>query len=87
MEIEVEFAPMTEMADKTMLTKYIIKNEAVREGKTVTFMPKPIYLVISIIVFRVIQFFKSLFYQQIEIKPWVKASTGMVYSWLIAVLV
>lgn len=43
MEIEVEFAPMTEMADKTMLTKYIIKNEAVREGKTVTFMPKPIY--------------------------------------------
>ncbi len=43
MEIEVEFAPMTEMADKTMLTKYIIKNEAVKEGKTATFMPKPIY--------------------------------------------
>ena len=43
MEIEVEFAPMTEMADKTMLTKYIIKNEAVREGKTATFMPKPVY--------------------------------------------
>ncbi|MCR5615507.1 MAG: type I glutamate--ammonia ligase [Saccharofermentans sp.] len=43
MEIEVEFAPMTEMADKTMLTKYIIKNEAIMEGKTATFMPKPIY--------------------------------------------
>ena len=43
MEIEVEFDSMTNMADKTMLTKYIIKNEAVREGKTATFMPKPIF--------------------------------------------
>ena len=43
MEIEVEFGGMTEMADKTMLTKYIVKNEAVKEGKTATFMPKPIY--------------------------------------------
>ena len=43
MEIEVEFDSMTNMADKTMLTKYIIKNEAVMEGKTATFMPKPIY--------------------------------------------
>ena len=43
MEIEVEFGTMTEMADKTMLTKYIIKNEAVAEGKTATFMPKPVY--------------------------------------------
>ena len=43
MEIEVEFAPMTEMADRTMLAKYIIKNEAVAEGKTATFMPKPLY--------------------------------------------
>ena len=43
LEIEVEFGGLTEMADKTMLTKYIIKNQAIREGKTVTFMPKPIY--------------------------------------------
>ena len=43
MEIEVEFGGMTEMADKTMLAKYIIKNEAVFEGRTATFMPKPIY--------------------------------------------
>ncbi|MCR5592393.1 MAG: type I glutamate--ammonia ligase [Saccharofermentans sp.] len=43
MEIEVEFDSMTNMADKTMLTKYIIKNEAVMEGKTATFMPKPIF--------------------------------------------
>ena len=43
LEIEVEFAGLTEMADKTMLAKYIIKNEAKKEGKTATFMPKPIY--------------------------------------------
>ncbi|MDL2236688.1 type I glutamate--ammonia ligase [Christensenellaceae bacterium OttesenSCG-928-K19] len=43
LEIEVEFGGMREMADKTMMTKYIIKNAAVAEGKTVTFMPKPIY--------------------------------------------
>lgn len=43
LEIEVEFGSMLEMADKTMMTKYLIKNAAVSEGKTVTFMPKPIY--------------------------------------------
>ena len=43
LEIEVEFGELTEMADKTMLTKYIIKNQAIREGKSATFMPKPIY--------------------------------------------
>jgi len=43
LEIEVEFGGLTEMADKTMLAKYIIKNQALREGKTATFMPKPIY--------------------------------------------
>ena len=43
MEIEVEFGSMLEMADKTMMTKYIIKNAAVSEGKSATFMPKPIY--------------------------------------------
>lgn len=42
-EIEVEFGTMREMADKTMLAKYLIKNLAFKEGKTVTFMPKPIY--------------------------------------------
>ncbi|MDR0475619.1 MAG: type I glutamate--ammonia ligase [Treponema sp.] len=42
-EIEVEFGGMREMADKTMMTKYILKNAAIAEGKTVTFMPKPIY--------------------------------------------
>jgi glutamine synthetase len=42
-EIEVECGGMREMADKTMLAKYLIKNMAFQEGKTVTFMPKPIY--------------------------------------------
>jgi glutamine synthetase len=43
LEIEVESGPMLEMADKTMMTKYLIKNAAVAENKTATFMPKPIY--------------------------------------------
>ena len=42
-ELEVEFGGLREMADKTMMTKYIIKNAAVSEKKTATFMPKPIY--------------------------------------------
>ncbi len=42
-EIEVEFAGMRDMADKTMLAKYLIKNLAFQEGKTATFMPKPLY--------------------------------------------
>lgn len=43
MEIEVELGDMVEMADKTMIIKYVIKNAAVQDGKTATFMPKPIY--------------------------------------------
>ncbi len=43
LEIEVEFGTMKDMADKTMLAKYIIKNLAYQENKTVTFMPKPLY--------------------------------------------
>jgi len=42
-EIEVELGPMLEMADKTMITKYVIQNTAVKNEKTATFMPKPIY--------------------------------------------
>lgn len=42
-EIEVEFGGMREMADKTMLAKYLIKNLAFQEGKTVTFLPKPLF--------------------------------------------
>jgi glutamine synthetase len=43
-EIEVAFASMQKMADQTMLIKYIIKNQCFRMGKSVTFMPKPLYL-------------------------------------------
>lgn len=42
-EIEVELGSMTEMADKTMIIKYVVKNAAVAAGKTATFMPKPIF--------------------------------------------
>lgn len=43
MEIEVELGDMVDMADKTMIIKYIIKNAAVQDGRTATFMPKPVY--------------------------------------------
>ncbi|HEU5394103.1 MAG TPA: glutamine synthetase beta-grasp domain-containing protein, partial [Candidatus Methylomirabilis sp.] len=42
-EIDMRFAPLTQMADHLMLYKYIIKNVARKHGKTVTFMPKPLY--------------------------------------------
>lgn len=40
-EIEVEFAPLLEMADRTQKLKYILKNNAIKNGLTTTFMPKP----------------------------------------------
>jgi glutamine synthetase len=43
LEIEVELGKMLDMADKTLVTKYIVKNTAVKHGKTATFMPKPLY--------------------------------------------
>lgn len=43
LELEVELGEMRRMADATMIAKYVIKNEAVRHGKTATFMPKPLY--------------------------------------------
>jgi len=42
-EIDMRFSPLLEMADKLMLFKYIIRNVARRNGKTATFMPKPIW--------------------------------------------
>ena len=42
LEIEVELGEMTAMADNTMTAKYIIKNAAAAEGRTATFMPKPV---------------------------------------------
>ncbi len=42
-EIDMKFAPLMKMADQFMWYKYIIKNVAKKHGKTVTFMPKPVY--------------------------------------------
>ncbi|HCU25420.1 MAG TPA: glutamine synthetase, partial [Deltaproteobacteria bacterium] len=41
-EIDMRFDSLTRMADKLMWFKYIIKNVAVKHGRTVTFMPKPL---------------------------------------------
>jgi len=42
-EIDLKFQDLVKMADQMCLYKYIVKNVARRSGKTVTFMPKPIY--------------------------------------------
>ena len=42
-EIEVKFAPLLDMADMTMMAKYIVKNECFRHKKSATFMPKPLF--------------------------------------------
>lgn len=42
-EIEPQLGEMSKMADATMWIKYIIRNTALKYGKTATFMPKPIY--------------------------------------------
>jgi glutamine synthetase len=42
-EIDFRFDTLVKTADTMMLYKYIIKNVARRHGKTVTFMPKPLY--------------------------------------------
>jgi len=42
-EIEVEFATLKEIADRTQKLKYLVKNIAILNGKTVTFMPKPFF--------------------------------------------
>jgi glutamine synthetase len=42
-EIDMLFQPLLKMADQFMWYKYICKNVARKHGKTVTFMPKPIF--------------------------------------------
>jgi glutamine synthetase len=42
-EIDIRFDSFVRTADKMMMYKYIVKNVARRHGKTVTFMPKPIF--------------------------------------------
>ncbi len=42
-EIDMRFGKLVWMADNLLKYKYIIKNTAKKHGKTVTFMPKPIW--------------------------------------------
>lgn len=42
-EINFKFDSAVNMGDKMMWFKYVVKNVALRHGKTVTFMPKPIF--------------------------------------------
>jgi glutamine synthetase len=42
-EIDIRFDTLSSIADKVIKFKYTVKNTAVAVGKTVTFMPKPIY--------------------------------------------
>ena len=42
-EIDMRFDTLTAMADQLMWFKYVVKNTARKHGKTVTFMPKPMY--------------------------------------------
>jgi glutamine synthetase len=42
-EIDMKFSPLIEMADKVMKYKYVVKNTAKKNGKVVTFMPKPLF--------------------------------------------
>jgi len=42
-EIDLKPVPLLSAADRLLRLKYLIKNVAAREGKTATFMPKPIW--------------------------------------------
>ena len=42
-EIDLRFGPLVDMGDNLLKYKYVIKNTARKHGKTVTFMPKPLF--------------------------------------------
>jgi len=42
-EIDLKFAPLLKAADQLLLFKYVVKNTAKANYKTVTYMPKPIF--------------------------------------------
>lgn len=42
-ELGLRFSTLTDMGDRLMWYKYIVKNVAKRSGKTATFMPKPLF--------------------------------------------
>ncbi len=42
-EIDMKFKPLLRAADQLLMFKYVVKNTAMKNGKTVTYMPKPIF--------------------------------------------
>lgn len=42
-EIDMRFKPLLQMGDQLVWFKYILKNVAYKHGRTVTFMPKPLF--------------------------------------------
>ena len=42
-EIDIRFNTLVHTADSLMKFKYVVKNTALRHGKTATFMPKPLF--------------------------------------------
>jgi glutamine synthetase len=42
-EIDIRFSSLVKMADNLLIYKYVIKNVAHKHGRSVTFMPKPLY--------------------------------------------
>jgi glutamine synthetase len=42
-EIDMRFKPLLQMGDQLVWFKYILKNVAARDNRTVTFMPKPLF--------------------------------------------
>src|SRR2546430_8655095 len=42
-EIDIRYGTLLATADNVMKYKYVVKNTALQAGKTVTFMPKPIF--------------------------------------------
>jgi glutamine synthetase len=43
-EIDMRYAALTRMADQVLMYKYVVKNVGLKHGKTVTMMPKPIFM-------------------------------------------
>ncbi len=43
-EIDMRYNTLTRMADQVLMYKYVIKNVARKNGKTVTVMPKPLFM-------------------------------------------
>ena len=42
-EIDMRYSPLVQMGDNLMRFKYVVKNVARKAGRTVTFMPKPLF--------------------------------------------